>query len=381
MNNNLISILYHIIHPEATKETPIVLQDVFSLFKFHSLEPFLYYANKNKLLICTKEEELKLEKLYQTAVFKTATQEEELKLIKQTLSNHDVAFLPIKGPWVRKFYPSPELRTMADLDILIPKKQLKEVKKMMNSIGYTNTHEGGNHDVYHKKPFMNVEMHRNMIDESYVLSKYYHNIWDKVIKLEETSECSLTNEDHYLFIIAHSAKHFGVGGTGVRSVLDVYFCLQHLNDLNQDYLSQELSKLNLTEYEKRLKHLALGWFDGKPLSEEDCLMGDYLLKSGVYGTTSHAVASELLSTDSVKSLTYKKWKYLWIRAFPSFQFMKRRYPSLRVLFLLLPFYYLYRLFSGLITGKVTAQTKKIKQVNQENLDSNKIIKEQTGVKK
>ncbi|MDD4211931.1 MAG: nucleotidyltransferase family protein [Bacilli bacterium] len=380
-NKDIITILYHIIHPEVSCSNPFTYKEVEGLFKFHSLEPFLFLAYKQGLLVTSPEEETKITKQYQIAIYKMSAQEEELKLIKETLTSNQILFLPIKGSWVRACYPSPELRTMADLDILVPKNKLKVVKACMLSLGYTSEHEGGNHDVYHKRPFMNVEMHRNMVDESYTLSKYYRNIWDRLNPNEGAYECALTPEDHYLFLIAHSAKHYGNGGTGVRSVLDIYFYWKKFPTMNKEYILEELHKLELVQYEASLYALSQSWFEGVIESEEITMMGEYLLSSGVYGTTTHAVASALSSMDEATSLSSRKWKYLWHRAFPPFKTMKQLYPSLKVFFVFLPFYYLHRLLKGLFTGKVAQQTQQLKHINEQQVQKNQQIKDKTGVQK
>lgn len=375
----MLTLLYHIIHPETKPTHKISYKKIYPLFKFHSLVPFLAHAKNLDLLDITEAESKDLDKIHKTAIYKLAFQEEEFILIKKSLSSQNIPFLSLKGPLIRKLYPSPEMRTMADLDIIVPKKDLKRIKSLMATLGYEMAHQGGNHDVYHKEPFMNVEMHRNMIDESYELSKYYINIWDKVIPKEDGStEQILSNEDTYLFIVAHSAKHYGAGGTGVRSVCDTYFYLKCFNNLDQSYIQTELSKLHLTQYEHHLRNLAFGWFDKEPLEKEDIIMGDYLLHSGVYGVQRNSVISALALESQIESLRYRKIKYLWKRAFPPFKNMKSIFPILGYLPILLPFFYLYRLAKGLFTGKVMSQTSELKHIKEKDVKSHQEIKEKTG---
>ena len=271
---------------------------------------------------------------------------------------------------------------MADLDILVCKKEIKEVKKLMLNLGYKLVHEGGNHDVYHKLPFMNVEIHRNMIDESYVLSNYYKDIWHKTLKKEETTEYYLSIEDNYLYLIAHSAKHYGAGGTGVRSVLDIYFYLKCYPKMNETYLKNELKKLDLVEYEMKLRALAFGWFAGEKLSLEEQEVGDFIIKRGVYGTISHSLASQLVNIDEgTRSLRYRKWRYLLSRAFPSFKLMKQLYPILKPLPILLPIFYIVRLFKGFFTGTIKTQTKEVRKLSENDILKHQKIKEKTRGKK
>jgi hypothetical protein len=265
MKQKMIKILNQVINNKKTLDESFSYKELYPFFKFHSLEPFLKNAYDLGLLECSEEDIKEIEKLSQMAIIKAAVQEEELKIIKKNFIDNNIAFLPIKGPLVRSCYPIAYMRTMADLDILVKKDKLKAVKKIMKSLGYTPMHEGGNHDVYHKLPFMNVEIHRNMISEIYDLSKYYHNIWYKVKKIDNTSEYYLSDEDHYIFIVAHSAKHYGAGGTGVRSVLDLYFYNKKYSNMNREYIDVELEKLNLIRFECHMRKLASGWFDNEVL--------------------------------------------------------------------------------------------------------------------
>lgn len=381
MLDTMTSILYGVIHSKIENNHLVDYKTVYPLFKFHSLEPFLEYARRLKLLNLTEIEKNQLNKMHKTAIYKTAIQEEEFIQIKKALSKDFVPFLSLKGPLIRKLYPSPEMRTMADLDIIVQKKDLKKVKNIMMSLGYVVKQQGGNHDIYYKKPFMNVEIHRNMIDKSYELSKYYKNIWTKaILKDNFSTEHILSDEDTYLFIIAHSAKHYGAGGTGIRSVCDIYFYLKAFKNLDDNYIRNELSNLHLTKYEHHLKSLALGWFEHEPLQEEDIIVGEYMLHSGVYGVQRNAVVSSIALESEVRSLRYRKWKFLLKRAFPSYQNMKSLFPSLTYLPFLLPLFYFYRIIKALLLGKVVSQTYELKKIKEVDVKSHQKIKEITGRK-
>jgi hypothetical protein len=343
------------------------------------LDNWLYYAAKKGAFALTEMEWANLEKIHATAVYKTLFQEEELKCISSLFSKNGIKFLPLKGSILRQWYPSNDLRSMADLDILIPKNDFKQVKKFLPSLGYTLKHEGGNHDVYMKKPFMNIEIHRNMIDESYALSVYYHDIWSKTkLKNQDSTELKLTDEDFYLFVIAHGAKHFNNGGTGIRFLLDVYFILKHHPNLNQSYLMQELHKMGLIAFEQQMRKLAFGWIEDVPLDEDDEVIGDYMVKSGVYGTVQHSIISQLSFQKEMNQLKQKKWIYLWKKAFPSYSFMKRAFPSLRYVPFLLPVFYCFRIIRSILRGNASAQVKNMKDIKKEDVEHQKIIKEKVG---
>lgn len=53
------------------------------------------------------------------------------------------------------------------------------------SKGYVFDHDGPHHDVYQRKPFMNVEMHHHLTDGDPVAEKYYKDVWTTKVHLKK----------------------------------------------------------------------------------------------------------------------------------------------------------------------------------------------------
>ena len=50
-----------------------------------------------------------------------------------------------------------------------------------------------------------------------------------------------SDEDFYLFLTAHEYKHYSWGGTGLRSLMDVYVYLKNLEGrLDWNYIKEEI---------------------------------------------------------------------------------------------------------------------------------------------
>ena len=108
--------------------------------------------------------------------------------ILDALNNNGVKCMPLKGSILKYLYPSPELRTMSDLDILYETKKSKQLRNILKSFGYKCEKKGGKDDEYFKPPFMNLEMHRIMVDEGHEqIADYYSNIWDVIKPINEGS--------------------------------------------------------------------------------------------------------------------------------------------------------------------------------------------------
>lgn len=224
---------------------------LFKLAKFHSVESLLYRGIIKNEISIPSDILKQLEKINTINIYKEATQDVEKTAIATALEKNNIKHMFLKGVIIKKMYPATYLRSMADIDILVEKGMLKKVKAVMKSLNYKVNKIGGNHDVYYKRPFMNIEMHRNMIDEKYEFAKYYQNIWSKLIKSDNKNyEYYLTDEDFYIYLVAHLAKHFANGGTGIRSIIDIYIYLEHKRELNWKYINEEFSKLQLSQFSK-----------------------------------------------------------------------------------------------------------------------------------
>lgn len=145
------------------------------------------------------------------------------------LDEEKIWYVPLKGCVLQDFYPTYGMRQMSDNDILFDASRDLEVKSIMESIGFVNIHFGlMNHDVYHKDPECNFELHRCLFDESYEprLYEYYKDVDQLLVSdCDGTEARHFRDEDFYIYLISHEYKHFSTAGTGIRSLLDTFvFC-------------------------------------------------------------------------------------------------------------------------------------------------------------
>ena len=75
------------------------------------------------------------------------------------------------------------------------------------------------------------------VESNEVFYHYYKHIEEKLLKANEKSYKRLfSDEDFYIYMTAHSYKHYSVGGTGLRSLLDSFvFVKEKGKHLNWDY--------------------------------------------------------------------------------------------------------------------------------------------------
>ena len=186
----------------------------------HKMPHLFYEVLKRSEITLEKDIEEKFFKAYKSALKKSAVFDAEFRYISEAFSNNKISFVPLKGSVIKNFYPEANMRTMSDLDFLVAENDRKKDKEIMCSSGYKITLANVTHeDVFQKPPLMNVELHYSPVPCDH--SEY--NYYQKKIPQLLNPENPWYYEDQYVFLIAHTAKHFRGGGVGVRAIADIFF--------------------------------------------------------------------------------------------------------------------------------------------------------------
>lgn len=278
------------------------------------------------------------------AIRKNAALEAELRRLASRLEQAGIWYMPLKGAVLKDYYPRFGMRQMSDYDILFDPDRSRDVREIMESMGYTVKDFGkDHHDLYSKPPMYVIEMHRKLFDlprnAAYI---YYENVKERLIPDEkEPYRFHFSLEDFYVYMLAHEHKHYSAAGTGLRSNLDIYVFWKRFGDtLDRNYIAGELEKLSLTEFEQQSRELAMSLFGGGELTEEAREILENHLLSGTYGSEEHRVAYGSRQTGG-------RLGYALRRLFLSREMIQFHYPLFWRYKVLLPFLPLYRLFRGM----------------------------------
>ncbi len=342
----LLALLKSILHEELPPEKPenCSFEQVFVLAKRHSVANMAYYAiqklkqKPDAALLCEWKE------VYEKALVKDVIQQNELALIEQALEQQRIAFVPLKGVAMKKLYPRCDMRMMSDIDVLVAPEDTHRVQAVLLSLGYEADRFGvGNHDVYFKRPVMNVEVHHALFDrmrEQFVT--YFADFFDRAQTVEgKQYQRRFSEEDFFLFLFCHLVKHYRDGGTGIRSVMDLWVYLQAKGDvLNWTVVSAELDKLGLNTFLSHMMRLSKIWFGGEETSTLYEEMGAYVLANGTYGTMQNKQLNAVAQYGG--NANSAKWKHLFRLFFPKLTNMQMWFPTLERYPVLLPFYYVFR---------------------------------------
>ncbi len=320
----------------------------------------LYKASKQHLLTAIVAYALESAGVYNhafmqakaKAIRKLGLMDAEMSVLFEHLEQAGIWYVPLKGTLLKDYYPAYGLRQMADHDILIDAERAEDVKDIMEVMGFTSKHFGaGVHDCYYKEPVCNFEMHRALFgkgnEDSFLA--YYSDVKSRLVKKEGRSfEYHFTPEDFYIYMIAHEYKHYSAGGTGLRSLLDTYVYLQKVQ-LDMDYVAAETDKLGIREFEERNRSLSRHLFTGQTLSEEESGMLEYILFSGIYGSTENSIRNRMkkITGQQGRVTGGMKFKYYINRLFPRQDLLYPWYPLAKYK-VLIPFVWVYRIVKAVL---------------------------------
>ena len=302
-------------------------------------------------------------------IYKSVLMDVEREAIQDFFEKNNIWYMLLKGMVIRKYYPAPELREMADNDILFDNKYSKEVYEFMTARGYkSDDYNKGYHDEYLKPPAYNFEMHRQLVSskERPKWYEYYKDVKSILIKdTNENRETAANNEsnntsnqfyfsdnDFYVYFIVHTYKHFLNSGMGLRTVLDVYLYVSNLQEkLDFDYIEEQLKKLDAYDFEQTFRSIAFKmfdenledrkWWDLFDVKEQEML--SYVLDAGTYGNLENSVAHKMGYTKGEKKKTSDKARYIFRRLFPSMDTIEEFFPFFYKHKWAIPFLYIYRI--------------------------------------
>lgn len=336
-----LSLLSSVINETEPKE-PDFQPDwefIFRFTKSHKVDNTVFYAIEK----LNNKPEPTLYKKWMDArnkcIHRNMIQRQEFASICATFEEKGIEYMPVKGFAVSELYPKEDMRYMGDLDILIKDRREEAINILLNN-GYSVKEKGIDYDKpLIKPPFMVVELHNNL----FPLYSPYRSLFGNVFSKSTKINCyhKMSPEDFYIYETVHFYKHYSGSGAGIRNIIDFYFINKTiLPESNKEKINKELTKLELYDFSRTIAKMADKWFksnDYRDFCDDELLV----LSSGLYGTKDKRIQNI--------TKTQSKSKYLFTRLFPSKERMYEFFPKLQKHPVLLPFYYIFRLFRGLFT--------------------------------
>ncbi len=260
------------------------------------------------------------------AMFQYAQQQDALEKVCAAMEARQIKYILLKGAHMRAFYPSPEMRTSCDIDILFQQED-KALQAMMACLGFTFTGYAGYTINFSYGTAVQIEFHRQLFSSDLPYAAYFRQVWDHASLCSDSQYgYNMSEEDFYAAMIAHFAKHSLQSGSGIRNALDIYLYNAHPPaSFRRAKAEAILADIHLLGFEQRILRLTQTWFDGAPAQPRDAALTDHILGCGIYGTQKMASA---LSAAKAKTPFGGKTQRVFRQIFPSAKVICDKYPVL-----------------------------------------------------
>ena len=341
-------------------------QNAIKAVKKHQIAPLIYYGLINSCIKVSEDLLSLLENTTCQCIALNHNQIFELENIYKAFNESGIEYMPLKGAVLKKLYPKPEMRVMGDGDILIKSEQYEIIREAMQSLGYTEFIES-DHELIWNKRNIHIELHKRLIpsyNKDYY--SYYGDGW-RFAKPDAGSCYKMSDEDTFVYIFTHYAKHYRDGGIGIRHITDLYIYLISNPKIDKKYIETELNKLGLLKFYKNTINTIDVWFNNKQANDISDFITDRIFESGSYGTyVSHILSGAVKSSNFGKNAKFKK---IFNLIFPPYKDMSRKYPVLKKNPLLLPFMWISRIINILFTKKykIAERRKELNYMSEENI--------------
>lgn len=333
----------------------------------HMVAPLVYNGlQKAGLLEQVPEKPCKfLKRQYHKAIYQDSQSDYLLQQLTEKLVQAQIPHIFLKGARLKHNYPEPALRTMCDMDVLVYAKDFAAIDAVAKELGGTAMPGDGNHRNYSYPNGVLIEFHPNLLHHDTPIGTGINPGWQYARKDLPTCAGALTEEGFYLNTICHLANHFVAGGVGVRFVLDVWVC-RHLRNPQPDraFVEAELQRFGLLDFARNIEALAEAWFGSGELTDTLEELGEYILTSGLHGTSQRAMLNAVtLSPGGSRSSALMK------KAFYSRAEMEDRFPWVKGKPWLLPAAWCARAFRAVKNhgDLILKWSKETRQITQEEV--------------
>lgn len=339
--------------PELPED--IDFEQLFAFGKSHGVENMLYVGLRDLHIDVPEETMQKFKTAYEMQIMVEATQALELEAISEAFEEAGIDHVPLKGSVIKYLYPMPDYRKSGDIDILIRPEDEKEVKRILLNNGYTvDEHDDMEiHDGYRKPPFLLVEIHTKLVEKNNRSFEFLSHIWDNALPKKDTEHCcELDKETLYVFTVAHLCKHIKNSGAGIKFICDIWLLKKEIN-FNEQLLSKMLLEAKLSEFERMASELAEYWFgESSQCAEDTDVLQQFVLTSGCFGNKeNHKAIRESDIDNNAFDVTVYRAKRIINNIFVPYSDMKRTYPILKKVCILLPVMWVVRVIDKALHEK------------------------------
>lgn len=231
---------------DLTKGIDIEIDSLMEEAKAHDVKGLVYKVLKSQYDLKAYQKEVLLQSYTQSRYFQLALQ------TLSKLQEAGIKVVLLKGSVLKSLYPMPDLRTMGDVDILVPKYQLQAVHQVLTELGYTKRKSHNEkHDVYDGQGF-HLEVHWSLVNASRQGGSEDFEIllWNQLqeVTINNHSFLTLGKEDFLVHLLVHAAGHMKSSGFGIRQLCDFTLWIEKHESLDWDSIKIRLEELKIETF-------------------------------------------------------------------------------------------------------------------------------------
>lgn len=356
----LIDVLYCVVNdrePDSSikeKLSPDVFDSLYCLAKKHDIAHIVSnFIHKNKIDVPSDTLQ-KFKKAEIMSVYRYEQMKYAYTQICDTFDSEGISYIALKGSVIQKFYPTQNMRTSCDIDILVREQDLQRAIEALELKGYSRGKRN-----YHDIPMVSpnrvcLELHFNLQENISNLDCVLKDAWGYAEQAEK-SRYDFKNNFFVFYMYAHMAYHFLSGGCGIRSLIDIWIAEIKMG-ISYTCAKDLLKRAGIYQFASEMSNLAHRCFTDNTRDDFSNIVLGYILNGGVYGSKENDIAVK-------KSKSNNIFDYVINRLFIPYRTMVTLFPILKKLPVLLPFCWVIRWLKMLFHGKTKTMFSELTTAN------------------
>lgn len=269
---------------KVNTEINIDLNSFYELCNAHNLAPVVFSVIKdNNSLKENKTAYEAFKDAFYDGIVNYDMQKAVIDEIDELLTANEIEHIFFKGAQLKELYPTPELRLMGDIDVLIRLDDRPKAKQLFVGNGFELTEDNGPVYNYHKGDVL-VECHTKIVSGKVGNADAETYFEDAINHANFDGFCGeLEPEYNLLYLLTHIAHHFWFYGAGVKMILDLAVFIKHFSP-DIDRVASKADELNLKCFSQIIFSICYDWFGvGKKYTDDTDSTKEFLLGFGAFG--------------------------------------------------------------------------------------------------
>jgi len=322
---------------------------VFSLAQIHNVLPAIYdvASQSGKDLSLYKMSAIKL--FGNQVVKNTAFRE-----LYNEAQAEGLDLIVLKGPVCSVCYNNPDYRLSSDFDIVVEVSQRKKLDDFLSGRGFQQNKNA----YFNHQSGLYIEVDTRLAEGEGIIREMAESAFDgfreRCVLIDSYKTLGYT--DCFVYLVYHAFKHFVGSGFGIRQLADIGLFIRKFGQkIDYDNAEEMIVAMGIKTFYDNVIVCFNKYLSDNPILNVD-ENAEYicseefvcdLLSAGVFGKSSE---DRLHSANLVLNAVNKKQAGLLRTLFPSYNTMKNKFGILVRFSLLLPFFWIIRLFEYIINS-------------------------------